>query len=276
METKPAPATHGHRRGRASPLWASSHSRTGTGKTERASLGGGSRLVPTPAWRHQGHTCILFQLGEASPQETWEKNLRFLSLQVKSQVSCQHENSYVSGGGLAGELGLTTQLPWVFRLSDGEGLCRSEARGPNSSSLFYHPPNTRCQGPWLWKRMQEGLNPVSKGDCGGGTLDTPTAGSAPGLLVLFSLKSGFSQNRIAYILELKIYGGSNVPECMVGGGPHAHTHGVCVHVPRTHTRVCAHTVYINIYIAQVYMLFTVYIYINIKHRYLYVCTIDTP
>lgn len=27
------------------------------------------------------------------------------------------------------------------------------------------------------------------------------------------------------------------------------------------------------YIAQVYMLFTVYIYINIKHRYLYVCTI---
>lgn len=32
----------------------------------------------------------------------------------------------------------------------------------------------------------------------------------------------------------------------------------------------AHTVYINIYIAQVYMLCTVYIYINIKHRYLYV------
>lgn len=67
-----------------------------------------------------------------------------------------------------------------------------------------------------------------------------------------------------------------MPVCMVGGGPHAHTHGVCVHVPRTHTCVCAHTVYINIYIAQVYMLFTVYIYINIKHRYLYVCTIDTP
>lgn len=56
---------------------------------------------------------------------------------------------------------------------------------------------------------------------------------------------------------------------------HMCTHnGVCVHV--LHTHVCAHTVYINIYIAQVYMLFTVYIYINIKHRYLYVCTIDMP
>lgn len=118
----------------------------------------------------------------------------------------------------------------------------------------------------------------------------PDWSSAPGLLVLFfpSLKSGmrqpagFSQNRIAYILELKIYGGSNVPVCTAntaGGDLQAHTHvhtqwGLC---PRTaHTHVCAHTVYINIYIAQVYMLFTVYIYINIKHRYLYVCTIDMP
>ena len=61
----------------------------------------------------------------------------------------------------------------------------------------------------------------------------------------------------------------NVPVCTADTAgrrpsrPHIHAH-TCVH---------AHTVYINIYIAQVYMLFTVYIYINIKHRYLYVCTI---
>lgn len=83
--------------------------------------GGPLPPCPNPAWTHQGHTCILFQLDGASPQETWEKSLRFLSLQVKSQVSHQHENSYVSGAGLAGELGLTAQLPWVFRPSDGEG-----------------------------------------------------------------------------------------------------------------------------------------------------------
>lgn len=47
----------------------------------------------------------------------------------------------------------------------------------------------------------------------------------------------------------------------------AHTVG-SVSTYCTHTHVCAPTVYINIYIAQVYMLFTVYIYINIKHRYL--------
>lgn len=222
---------------------------------------------------------ILFQLAGASPQETWEKNLRFLSLQVKSQVSHQHENSYVSRAGLAGELGLTTQLPGVFRLSDREGAVLFRSKRSQLLLPVLPSPKHKVSGALAVETgVQEGLNPVSKGDCGGGggTLDTPTAGSAPGLLVLFSLKSGFSQNRIAYILELKIYGGSNVPVCMVGGGPHAHTHGVCVHVPRTHTCVCAHTVYINIYIAQVYMLFTVYIYINIKHRYLYVCTIDTP
>lgn len=185
----------------------------------------------------------------------------------------------MSGAGLAGELGLTTQLPWVFRLSDREGAVLFRSKRSQLLLPVLPSPKHKVSGALAVETgVQEGLNPVSKGDCGGGggTLDTPTAGSAPGLLVLFSLKSGFSQNRIAYILELKIYGGSNVPVCMVGGGPHAHTHGVCVHVPRTHTCVCAHTVYINIYIAQVYMLFTVYIYINIKHRYLYVCTIDTP
>lgn len=132
----------------------------------------------------------------------------------------------------------------------------------------------------------KGLNPAFKGDWGWGWDPRhPSPGAQLlGCWFCFSLKSGLkqlagvSQNRIAYILELKIYGGSNVPVCTAdkaGGGPHAHTHwGLC---PRTaHTRVCAHTVYINIYIAQVYMLFTVYIYINIKHRYLYVCTIDTP
>lgn len=59
---------------------------------------------------------------------------------------------------------------------------------------------------------------------------------------------------------------AHVPACMAdGAGAEAitPTH-VCTHsrelCPRT-----AHTVYINIYIAQVYMLFTVYISINIKH-----------
>lgn len=65
-----------------------------------------------------------------------------------------------------------------------------------------------------------------------------------------------------------------VPACTAGpagGGPHAHTRAHTVgsaSMDCAHTRVRAHTVYINIYIAQVYMLFTVYIYINIKHRYL--------
>lgn len=133
---------------------------------------------------------ILFQLAGASPQETWEKNLRFLSLQVKSQVSHQHENSYVSRAGLAGELGLTTQLPGVFRLSDREGAVLFRSKRSQLLLPVLPSPKHKVSGALAVETgVQEGLNPVSKGDCGGGggTLDTPTAGSAPGLLVLFSL-----------------------------------------------------------------------------------------
>lgn len=184
---------------------------------------------------------------------------------------------------------MATQRAWVFRLSNWEGDHVVQKRASNPSSLCLTRPQIHqgCQGSWLWKQgCGKRLNPAFKGDWGGGWDPRhPSPGAQLlGCWFCFSLKSGLrqpagvSRNRIAYILELKIYGGSNGPVCtadVAGGGPHAHTHrGLC---PRTaHTRVCAHTVYINIYIAQVYMLFTVYIYINIKHRYLYVCTIDTP
>lgn len=44
-------------------------------------------------------------------------------------------------------------------------------------------------------------------------------------------------------------------------------------VPRVYTHVP--TQYILTYIAQVYMLCTVYSHTNINHRYLYMCTIET-
>lgn len=50
-----------------------------------------------------------------------------------------------------------------------------------------------------------------------------------------------------------------------------HTH--IERVPGVYTHVL--TQYILTYIAQVYMLCTVYSHTNIKHRYIYKCTIET-
>lgn len=134
-----------------------------------------------------------------------------------------------------------------------------------------------CPGA-LETELKEGAEPqLSKETRGGGGRDPqpPAWGSALGCWSNSSVKSGLRQpagssdHRIADILELKIHGGSKCA-CV-----HSRHSGAEALTPThtAHTRVHAHTVYINIYIAQVYMLFTVYIYINIKHRYLYVCTI---
>lgn len=99
----------------------------------------------------------------------------------------------------------------------------------------------------------------------------PLWGSAPGLLVLFFCQvraeaaAGFSQSRIAYILELKIHGGSNLPVCTADGGPHAraHTHTYTVGSASTyctHTRACPQ--YILTYILLKYICYVQYISIS--------------
>ena len=120
-----------------------------------------------------------------------------------------------------------------------------------------------CPGA-LETELKEGAEPqLSKETRGGGGRDPqpPAWGSALGCWSNSSVKSGLRQpagssdHRIADILELKIHGGSKCA-CV-----HSRHSGAEALTPThtAHTRVHAHTVYINIYIAQVYMLFTVYI-----------------
>lgn len=149
---------------------------------------------------------------------------------------------------------------------------------PNALPLYSPVPRIKQGASRGLGNRTEGAEPqLSKATRGGGRRDPqpPLWGSALGCWSNSSLKSGprqpagSSDHRIAYILELKLHGGSKRARV------HGRHSGAEALTPThtAHTRVHAHTVYINIYIAQVYMLFTVYIYINIKHRYLYVCTI---
>lgn len=144
------------------------------------------------------------------------------------------------------------------------------------------PDAHRCQGPSCGDGGA-GRSRIQLSRETGETGEEPrhrTWGSAPELLVLF-----FSQGRAEAAGRLlpKAHRPYTQTEstrwlqraCVHGRcggqGPQGHASTQWGLRPHTaHTRVRAHTVYINIYIAQVYMLFTVYISINIKHRYLYV------
>lgn len=231
-------------------------------------------LAPAPPGNNvKGIHPSLSQSDGASPQEaTWGKNLRLLKRKksgdgaVGADLDGKPEGARPAGPGLRAES--TSKGALLFQLF--LPLCHCPPNKIRVSRGLGRANGITGRGRIQLSReiRQEGL----------GTLNTRPGAQFLGRWFSFSLKSGprqpagFSNNRIAYILELKIYGGSK-RACVHGRHrgaealtpPHTHTHA--------HTRVRAHTVYINIYIAQVYMLFTVYIYINIKHRYLYVCTI---
>lgn len=136
-------------------------------------------------------------------------------------------------------------------------------------SFLYHLPNTRVSGVLAVEMgVQKGAEPSIQGRLGRNPRH-PHLGCW--FVFLSSQGRGSGQlaslSRIAYILELKIHGGSNVPVCtaeMVGEAltpAHTHTHsGVCIHVP--HTRVCVPTQYILTYILLKYICYLQYISIS--------------
>lgn len=82
----------------------------------------------------------------------------------------------MKGAGLAGELGITIQLAWVFRLSAWEGggsVQNQEVPTPPTSVL--PSPKYKVSGALAVETgVQEGAESSFQGRLWGGTLNTPT------------------------------------------------------------------------------------------------------
>lgn len=225
----------------------------------------GCRLPPCQLDTHLGSPesgvhPSLSQSDGASPQEaTWGKNLRLLQRKksgdgaVAADLDGKTERARPAGPGLRAE-------------STGKGALLFQLFLP----LCHRPPNKirvsrglgRANGITGRGRIQLSREIRQEGS---GTLNTRPGAQFLGRWFSFSLKSGprqpagFSNNRIAYILELKIYGGSK-HGCV--HGRHRGAEALTPPPTHTHTRVCTLTQYILTYILLKYICYLQYISIS--------------
>lgn len=188
----------------------------------------------------------------AGPQEeTWEENLRSLSLQVKEKNKTKNQNkpkSHVPGElpaarspGLGVEAGETPN-----RGAGGAAVLFRTLRAHVPCPLLRADKEVQGRGgpgrgrPWMLAPWVAGFVFLS----GQISRNPPWASLVTVLPIYLKVKQ-----TAAWKTKQKNPNNNKKP-CLQA---RAHSH--------------AHTVYINVYIAQVYMLCTVYSSINIKHRY---------